>query len=53
MLAGGKVIVKDKFDYTVKESAIESIKADGTVVLADTMIKDYNFEDLTLIPLPK
>lgn len=49
MLTGGKVVVKDKFDHTIKESSICSIYADNTVTLPDTVNTEYNIFEVTII----
>ena len=51
MLSGGKVVVKDKHDHTVKESTITAVYANFTVKLADTVLTDYDIAHVTLIPL--
>jgi len=49
--AGGKVLVKDKHDKTIKQSTIAVIYSDYTVSLDDTVHSDYKVMDLTIIPL--
>lgn len=49
MLAGGKVVVKDKHDNTVKESQIIAIYSDCTVTLSDTVHSDYSINDVTAV----
>jgi|GEM_PF-4289604 len=51
MLAGGKVVVKDKYDHTVKESRISAVYADYTITLPDTVHSDYSIKDVTIVPL--
>jgi hypothetical protein len=49
MATGGKVVVKDKFDNTIKESTITAIYADHTVELPDCIETIYNIFDVTII----
>lgn len=51
LLAGGKVLVKDKSDNTIKESRIYSVNPDYSVTLEDTVHKDYSSLDVTIIPI--
>lgn len=51
MLAGGKVMVKDKHDHTVKESRITALYSDFTITLSDTVHSDYKIKDVTILPL--
>lgn len=48
MVNGGKVVVKDKADNTIKESAIIAIYADHTVVLPDCINATYGIYDVTI-----
>jgi hypothetical protein len=50
MLIGGKVIVKDSYDNTVKESSITAVYSDRMVTLCDTISSDYGIFDITLKP---
>ena len=50
MLAGGKVVVKDRYDGVVKESRITAVYSDNTVTLCDTVSSDYGIFDITLKP---
>lgn len=51
MVNGGIVVVKDKADNTIKESAIIAIYADHTVVLPDCIRETYGIFDVTIKPL--
>ncbi len=51
MLNDGKVLVKDKFDYTVKQSNITALSADYTVTLSDTVHREYSVDNVTIIPI--
>jgi hypothetical protein len=51
MLAGGKVVVKDKYDGIIKESSITAVYSDHTVTLSNTVNSDYSIFDVTLKPL--
>ena len=51
LLAGGKVLVKDSFDKTIKQSRIHSVNPDYTVTLVDTIDRHYSSLDVTIIPL--
>lgn len=53
MRAGGKVLVKDKHDFTIKESIIFAIYAEYEVELDDTVHRNYSVNDVTIIPLTK
>lgn len=50
MMAGGKVLVKDKHDHVVKESSIVAVYSDETAILGDTIHCEYKIKDLTIIP---
>ncbi len=49
MINGGKVVVKDKADNTVKESRISAIYVDRTVTLPDCIHSDNSIFDVTII----
>lgn len=51
MLAGGKVLVKDRYDNTVKESRITAVYSDCTITLSDTVHSDYRVKDVTIVPI--
>lgn len=51
MADGGKVLIKDAYDNTVKQSDIVAIYSDYTIVLADTFHSEYSIDDVTIIPL--
>jgi hypothetical protein len=51
MVNGGKVVVKDKHDFTVKESSINGIFDDYTVTLSDTIHSEYSINEVTIKPL--
>lgn len=51
MFNGGKVVVKDKYDHTVKESRISALYSDYTVTLPDTVHSEYSIKDITIKPL--
>jgi hypothetical protein len=54
MVTGGKVVVKDKHDNTVKQSIISTIYADRTITLPDCIHSEYGIFDVTIIkPLIK
>lgn len=49
LLSNKKVVVKDKYDNTIKESRITALYADYTVTLSDTVHSDYSIKDVTII----
>lgn len=51
MVSGGKVLVKDKHDHTIKQSTISVIYADHTVELPDCIETIYGIFDVTIKPL--
>lgn len=53
MLDGGKVVVKDKHDNTIKESEIFCVECDYNVILRNTIWPEYSVMDVTIIPIEK
>jgi hypothetical protein len=48
MVTGGKVLVKDKADNTIKQSTITAIYSDRTVGLPDCIHCEYGIFDVTI-----
>jgi len=49
MATGGKVLIKDQADFTIKQSTINAIYADHTVSLPDCIHAEYSIFDVTII----